>query len=502
MVWSSGGDAALIIAALGVGAVLSFVGSRLAKASGSKGWLEGGIIAILSCGLGFAFLMRPATVWVYMRLDGLGRFVTALVLGLCGVVSIYSVRYMRESDGAGRYYGLLLLMSAGVVGVVASRDTIGVYLYFELMSISSYSLVSFRKDQWAPAEAGLKYAIMNATGTGLALLGVCLAYLYTGSTSLGSVGWVLRGQGEYLSPAGIAFALTVAGLGVKSAMVPFHSWLPDAYSAAPAGVSAILSGVVTETGLIAMLRLVLGEFSEGSRVFGGILLIMAIVTMTVGNLGALGQRNIKRMLAYSSIAQVGYMMGGLGLGFGLGLPEGIRGGIFHLLTHSAMKSAAFLSAGLLIDLVGSTDMEKMRGAAREHPLEVGVLTMACLSLAGIPGFAGFMSKWWIYRAGLTSGSHLGIAVSVTAIANSIISLGYYLPLIFRLFAPGSGRVAEPEPEAFTTGVYPVAREIAWEVVPVIALGVAIMVLGTYPVPVLKALESAASATMSLVRGGI
>lgn len=485
---------------LGAGAVLSFVVTTLSRSSRRKAWMAGGVITVLTCGVAFASLIGSPAAWQYMSLDGLGRFVAALVLGLCAVVSVYSIRYMQESDGAGRYYGLLLLMSAGVVGVVASRDTIGLYLYFELMSISSYSLVSFRKDQWAPVEAGLKYAIMNATGSGLALLGICLAYLYTGSTSLGSIGWVLTRGGNFMSPPGIALALTVAGLGVKAAMVPFHSWLPDAYSSAPSGASAILSGIVTEMGLIAMLRLVLGEFSQGSQVFGIILMVMAIATMLVGNLGALGQRDIKRMLAYSSIAQVGYIMAGFGLGFGLGVEDGVRGSLFHLMTHSAMKSAAFLSAGILIDLAGTREIDGLRGIGKKHPIEAGVLTMACLSLAGIPGFAGFMSKWWIYRAGLESGSSLGVAVGIVAIANSIISLGYYLPVVFKLFAPAAPSTAGGASEYYKQGVFRVTRDFPWEVVPIIALGIAVMVLGTYPVPVLKAIESAASATMSLIGG--
>jgi formate hydrogenlyase subunit 3/multisubunit Na+/H+ antiporter MnhD subunit len=251
-----------------------------------------------------------------------------------------------------------------------------------------------------------------------------------------------------------------------------------------------------------MLRLVLGEFSQGSVVFGGILMLMAMVTMTVGNLGALGQRDIKRMLAYSSVAQVGYMMAGFGLGFGLGIADGIRGSLFHLMTHSAMKSAAFLSAGILIDMVGTREIEKMRGVGKKHPVEASILAIACLSLAGIPGFAGFMSKWWIYRAGLESGTLLGTAVGVMAVVNSVISLGYYLPLIWKLFAPAApaGARSDAEQESFLQGVSPKSAEIPWGVLPVIVLGVAVMVLGTYPVPVLRAIESAAAATISMLGG--
>ncbi|QUL97718.1 MAG: NADH-quinone oxidoreductase subunit N [Candidatus Fermentithermobacillus carboniphilus] len=505
MMFSTGGNAAFVIASLAVGAVGSYLVTYPWRRSVSRSWFLGGLVSVLAYGTALYFVFTPYKEWNYLAFDGLGRFVAIIALPLGAVVSVYSMRYMRESDGAGRYYGLLLLMSIGVMGVVSARDTIGLYLFFELMSVSSYSLVSFRKDQWAPVEAGLKYVMLNATGSSLALLGISLAYLYRDSTLLGSVGWVLRTQGaHFLSPGALALAFTVAGMGVKSAMVPFHTWLPDAYASAPAGVSAMLSGIVTEMGFVAMLRLVLGEFSQGYEVFGYVLVFMALVTMTVGNLGALGQRDIKKMLGYSSIAQMGYMMAGMGLGLGLGVSDGIRGSLFHIMTHSAMKAGAFLAAGLLIDNIGSRSIDDMRGAGQKYPLIGSVLAISALSLAGIPGFAGFMSKLWIYRAGLESGQRLGWLVSTVAIGNSVLSLGYYLPLLFVLFRRTEDS-REREVALTTEGQLPPAGTVLastrtpWELLPVLLLGVAVMVLGSYPVPVLDALESAA-ATLAFLGG--
>jgi len=493
---AGGSNIGLILVVLGAGALLGFLVPSFLRRSRAKSWLAGGLVVALSTGVALYLLSLPGSGWHYMALDGLGKFLAAVCLSLGAVVALYSTRYMRESDGAGRYYGLLLLMSIGVIGVLSSRDTVGLYLYFELMSVSSYSLVSFRKEDKAPVEAGLKYVFLNATGSILAFLGVALSYVYTGSTSLGAVGWVLTSpRASVLGPGTLALALTVGGLGVKAAMVPFHTWLPDAYSYAPAGVSAMLSGIVTEMGFIAMLRLVLGEFSQASQTFGIVLLFMALITMTVGNLGALGQRDIKRMLSYSSIAQMGYMMAGMGMGLGLGVQDGIRGSLFHIMTHSAMKAGAFLAAGLMIDNLGTRDIRDMKGAGHKHPFLGAVLTISSLSLAGIPGFAGFMSKWWIYKAGFESGTDVGIFASVVAIGNSIMSLGYYLPLIFTLF-----QQAEPVPETSAGSVRISFSQTPWEIVPALMLGVGVMFLGLYPGPVLAALESATLATLSLLGG--
>ena len=484
------GNTFLVISTLSLGSVLVFAVSTLTRNKRSLSWVLGGLVSAVTLAAAMVLLFLPRRGWDYMNLDPLALFLDPVALALGIAVAGYSTRYMRESDGAGRYYGLLILMVTGVTGILAAQDTVGLYLYFELMSISSYSLVSFRKEDLSPVDAGLKYLVLNATGSTLALTGIALSYLYTGSTSLGAVGWAIGPQGTgLLSPGGLALALTVAGLGVKSAMVPFHTWLPDAYTYAPAGVSAIMSGIVTEMGFISMLKLTLGEFTRTAQPFGYLLMCMAVVTMTVGNLGALLQKDIKRVLSYSSIAQMGYMMAGMGMGIGFGLVDGVRGSLFHILTHASMKAGAFLAAGLLIDALGTRNIREMQGAGHRYPLVSGVLVLSCLSLAGIPGFAGFMSKWWIYRTGFESGTALGTLVSVTAILNSLCSLGYYLPLIFILFKKQKRATAPPEPS-----------RTPWEIVPVLVLGVAVLVLGVYPTPVLHALDAAALRTMALLGG--
>lgn len=490
-----------IVVALGGCAVLAFVVANVCARSKAQAWLTGGVVCVAASVAALLMTFSGPLEWRYMKVDGLTRLISAVTFPLFAAVSVYSMRYMRESDGAGRYYGLLLLMELGVFGMSAAQDTLGLYFYFELMAVSSYSLVSFRKDQWAPVEAGLKYVVLNATGSGLALLGICLAFLYRGSTSLGAVGWIFGFREEgIMNPGVLAVVLTVVGMGVKTAMVPLHTWLPDAYAVAPAGVSAALSGIVTEMGLVGMLRLVLGEFPGGYEVFGSLLVIMGLASMTVGNLGALAQRDIKRILAYSSIAQIGFMMAGIGFALALGVRDGMRGSLFHVMTHGVMKACAFLAAGILIDEVGSRDIRQMRGLGHRRPLPSLILSVACLSLAGIPGFAGFMSKWWIYRAGFESGVRLGSVASAIAIGNSIISLGYYLPVIWTLFRHDADVEREsvlpesPGPQAAGAAIVP------WEMLPVVGLGVAIMVLGLYPVPVLKLIDSAVISAISFWGG--
>ena len=293
----------------------------------------------------------------------------------------------------------------------------------------------------------------------------------TGSLNLGYIRTV-AGPSPWLAAAG---ALFVIGFGVKTALVPLHTWLPDAHSQAPSGISAMLSGVVIEAGLVAMLR-ALSALVAVSSSWYLILIGIGALNMLVGNLMALQQKQVKRLLAYSSVAQIGYMLLGLGIAFYSGQLDGAQGSLFHLLNHGLMKGLAFLSAGVMLYAlhIASGDhapllIEDMAGAARRYPVAALTLSLAVLSLGGLPPLAGFMSKWQIFAAGFeTHNAWLEVLVIFAAL-NSVLSLAYYVPLINVMYR------LEPS-EKVKRGVS--MPRIMF--VPLLVLGLGIIIVGVWP----------------------
>jgi formate hydrogenlyase subunit 3/multisubunit Na+/H+ antiporter MnhD subunit len=286
-----------------------------------------------------------------------------------------------------------------------------------------------------------------------------------------------------------AVGLIIVGFGVKAAMVPLHTWLPDAHSAAPSGISAMLSGVIIEAGLIAMIKAlaVLPGINSGV-----VLIIFGIVSMFVGNFMAIVQRDLKRMLAYSSIAQMGYILLGVGLAFAYlssGGDYGFRGGFLHILNHAVMKGGAFLCAGAILHSIGTRDLEEMRGIGRKLPLLGVAFAFFGLALAGVPPLNGFISKFFICRAGVDAGGW-GIVAMVLLIVNSLLSLCYYLPAINKILF--SRDVSEKAREA--KGV-PVSMAI-----PIIIMVILTVVLGVYPALGLKIVDPVVSFMMASLGG--
>jgi len=406
---------------------------------------------------------------VQLQADGFSILMSLVVLALAFVVAVYSIGYMNRDRGVEKYHALLLLMVAGMVGLTFTTDLFNLYVFFELMAVASYVLVAFRHDTWEPVEAAFKYLVMSATGSALALLGIAIIFTYTGQLSFPEVFKALENMSPVVGM--LAAGLIIVGFGVKAAIVPLHTWLPDAHAAAPSGISAMLSGVVIQSGLFAMMRVLLGVFGPATIPLGLVLALFAVLTMTIGNLAALAQTDLKRMLAFSSIAQMGYILLGLGLGIWW-CPRaiaGLSGGVFHIMTHAFMKGLAFLCAGVIVHQLGTRDIASMRGLGHRMPFVAICFAVAGLGLAGVPPLSGFMSKWLIYKAGIDIGSWYGYTFTIIAVANSVLSLGYYLPVIGAFWAreraPGVDRMREASPLC---------------AVPIGALALVTLVLGLYP----------------------
>jgi proton-translocating NADH-quinone oxidoreductase chain N len=408
---------------------------------------------------------------VHLRFDGLSLVLAGVALLLGTLVCIFSAPYMSREFGQEKYYAMLLAMVGAMIGLGSAADLFNLWLWFELMAVTSYLLVAFYRGRPDSLEAGVKYLVQSAVGSAMVLLGIALVLGQSGTLDLET----LRADGIVTPALLAAGALFIIGFGVKAALVPLHTWLPDAHSQAPSGISAMLSGVVIEAGLIALLR-VLTALTSARLSWGVILLAFGAINMLVGNLMALRQSQVKRLLAYSSLSHVGYMLLGLGVGVYLGDVASAQGGFFHLLNHGMMKGLAFLSAGVLLYCLhiavgdhSPLEVSDLSGAARRYPLAALALSLAVLGLGGLPPLAGFMSKWQIFVAGFSTHVPLIEALVVFAALNSVLSLAYYAPLVNALYR------GTPSPVIARGSPMPVLMSV-----PLGVLSVAIVAVGIWP----------------------
>jgi len=381
----------------------------------------------------------------------------SLVLGLA--VALYSGRYLALDRRYENYYPLLLLLSSGVLGMLMAVELFTLYLFTVLTSAAAYVLVAFRRRTETAVEAGFKYAIMGGMAAILILAGI--GYIYRAGNGLTLP--LPRGQGAWPT---VGMGLLLAGYAVKGALVPAHAWLPDAHGRAPSSVSAMLSGIVIEANVYVMVKVALGV-GWPARQLGWLLIGMALLNMTVGNVMALMQDYGKRLLGYSSIAQVGYILLAWGVGLVYGLPEAIAAGLLLLVAHAAMKGLAFLSKGVCHFYCDATRVEELDGMAHRLPIAAGTFIVALAGLAGIPPLAGFVAKWQILVAALQGAGWITWLVIGGLLLNSLLSLGYYVPLM--------GRILKPH-----DGAHEGMRVSYWMVVPTLGLSALVVLLGVSP----------------------
>jgi proton-translocating NADH-quinone oxidoreductase chain N len=430
---------------------------------------------------------------ISLVMDGVGLVLAATVIVLTLLVAIFSMPYMAGEEGEEKYYALLVAMAATMVGLGCANDLFNLWVWFEAMAVTSYLLVAFYREQKASLEAGVKYLAQSAVGSALVLLGIALVFGHTGTLNLQQVLAASREPSMAMLAAG---ALFLIGFGVKTALVPMHTWLPDAHSQAPSGISAMLSGVVIEAGLVALLRS-LGCLSASSSMWGSLILAFGALNMIVGNLMALRQTQVKRLLAYSSVSHMGYMLLGFGVAIGFGITNGAAGGFFHLLNHALMKGLAFLAAGALLYSLhvargshAALTLDDLNGAANRYPITAIALSVAVLALGGLPPLSGFMSKWQMFVAGFET-RNTGVELLVIfAALNSVLSLAYYAPMVNRLY--------RHEPSAAVQAGRPVTVMMG---APLVVLTLAVIVLGFWPGLVDFITQPAALHLVSAFTGG-
>lgn len=358
---------------------------------------------------------------IALAVDGLNMFVAMVVAGMGLLVAVYSYVYMERDTGLDQFYTLFFLTMGGMMGVTLTGDIFNLYVFFEIMCISSYALVAFRR-KWDSIEAGLKYMIVSSFGTSFILLGI--AFLYGQAGSLNIADLIQKLEGISSSNLIVPLSLFVAGFGIKIAMVPLHMWMPDAYQAAPSAMAALFSGATATVGIYAMIRVVYILF--GAFAIGITFATLGLVTMVLGALMALAQRDLKRLLAYSGISQIGYIL----LGIGLGTVLGVQGGLFHLFNNAIYKTMLFMIAGAIVYRVGTSDMDQLGGLWKNMPVTGTLFAVGALAISGVPPFNGFASKWTIYVAGIEAGRPV---FTIIALITSALTLAYFLKALNSIF---------------------------------------------------------------------
>jgi len=356
--------------------------------------------------------------WV---LDGLSNLMLVIVNLISFAATLFSVKYMKRYTALYKYYALFLLMVAGMNGVVLTGDLFNLFVFLEIASVASYALVAFGTEH-EELEAAFKYLVLGSIGSTLILMGIALLYGSTGYLNMASISLVLA-QGEKTFFHLFAAVFFVVGFGIKAALVPFHPWLPDAHPSAPAPISAMLSGVLIKAlGVYSLVRVLFNVIGM-TAFLGGVIITIGVLSMTVGVFLAVGQWDFKRLLAYHSISQMGYVVLGIGLGGYILATNGnpataalaILGGLFHLANHSVFKSLLFLCSGSIEYATGTRQLKKMGGLIERLPATGFTCIVASLSIAGVPPFNGFWSKLVIILAAFQAGYYplAGIIILVS-----------------------------------------------------------------------------------------
>ncbi len=432
--------------------------------------------------------------------DGYALFFHLAILAAAALALLFSVDYVaRIGLAQGEYYALLLLATAGMMLMAAAINLMTIFVALEILSLALYALVGLDRGQPRSAEAALKYFLLGALASGFLLYGMALVYGQAGTMSLGGVREGVVRAASVAGPDGsltlllVGLGLMLAGFGFKVALVPFQMWTPDAYEGAPTSVTAFMSVGAKAAGFAALGRVALYAFAPRQDDWLWVLATLAALTMTLGNLAALRQASIKRMLAYSSIAHAGYILVGVAAGNDLGT----SGLLFYLLAYAFMNVGAFaliIAVGRFADppteaptgsLQEGASLEAFAGLAARKPGLAAAMALFMLSLAGIPPLAGFMGKLYVFGAAVQAGLAW---LAIVGVINSVISAYYYLRVVAYMYM----RPAPVAPEASGPAPSPVSPALQ------VGLGLAaaaVVVLGLWPGPVLALARIAAASLL-------
>ncbi|MBW2702103.1 MAG: hypothetical protein JRF33_14900 [Deltaproteobacteria bacterium] len=400
----------------------------------------------------------------------LGIMMTLLISFVSFLVSIYAAGYIKKGP-TDRYHMLFLVLVAGATGVVLTGDIFNLFVFFEIVCISSYALTGYNRDKNG-SEAAFKYLVQGTVGSTLILIAIALIYGLFGTLNMADIASrISSAEPAHLS---VILALFITGFGVEAAIFPLNAWLPDAHSSAPSPISAILSGIAIKTGIYAIARTTYTLFNGGDFLL--LLSTIGLVTLIVGEMLAYRQReDIKRMLAYSSIGQVGLIVFALGIA----TSSGLFGALFQLFNHAIAKSLLFLAVGYMIIKVGSNKLSSFDGLGKKMPLTCLLFAIAAFSLIGLPPFAGFISKLSIIYAAVETNNGVMFAFVVVVLLTTVVEAGYFFRLIQAFYFKGNKKPEKTDEAPF------------FALFPLITLAILIIVIGIYPQVVTRLLQGAA-----------
>ncbi len=490
-----------LLALLGGSVVVLIVGLMRSRA------VRHGVVPILTlvslaAAIGLAIWQwdeRGTMVSDALALDPLYLFaiVGVSAAGVVAVLLALGTNAPRET-AHGEYHALLLVAAGGMVVFAGAQNLITAFLGLELLSIPLYVLAASELRRRRSLESGLKYLIVGSVGSATLLYGFAMIFGATGTTDYDGIAAAISSQGlgnDPLMLAGVAFA--IVGLAFKATIAPFHQWAPDVYEGSPTAITAFMATATKVAALIAMIRLFDVALPGASAVWGPLLAILAAIAMIVGNVGALGQESMKRLLAFSSVAQAGYMLVGVLVGTQLGA----EATVFYVLAYVVMTAAAFAVIDASEREHGHDGAQGLLGLGQRKPLQAVAISVALLGLAGLPGTVGFVAKLRLVQAGVDGGYTW---LMIILVIGSMISFVYYLGVIARVWSKAesaetdvvrSGSVGAPGPVASDLGAAAVPAErqpsrTPWttSIVAVVA-GAAVVVLGVVPGPLMNAVEA-------------
>lgn len=395
-----------------------------------------------------SFISYPIGNWrvpwgIEFRVDALNAFLLLVIAMISAVVTFYARLSIAKGIPPGRvrfFYSAWLLFISGLLGVAMSGDVFNVYVLIEVSALASYTLVAMGQHENRKALSGsINYLILGTIGASFFLIGVGYLYSLTGTLNMADLNDRLKSLHDNRALI-TAFAFLLIGLSVKMALFPLHGWLPDAHGYAPPIVSALLSGVAIKVGAYVMIRLifsVLGvEFSFVKLPTGPVLWVLASLAILLGSYTAIQQTSFKRLLAYSSVAQIGY----IALGFSLANENGLTGSLIHIFNHALMKSGLFLVAGIVSYRLGEADLKGLAGLGHKMPFTMAALTAGGLGLIGVPLTSGFISKWYLVTGAIDRGV---IPLAVVILLGSLLAVIYVWKVVeIVYFKPASDSASE------------------------------------------------------------
>ena len=458
-----------------------------------KHWLgivgAGGLLITLAVTLLTQWDTEGALYDGLVTIDGFSLFFRATFLIMGAVVMLSSVEYVRRNlSHPGEYYAIIAFTIVGMMLLASSGELLTAYISLELLSFGLYVLVSFDRYNPKSNEGGTKYILLGALSSALLLFGMSQVFGLLGTTRFDGIAEALAFTDEIAPGVVVGLALIIAGLGFKVAAVPFHMWAPDVYEGAPIPITGYLAVASKAAAFALVLKIFAQALMPVVAEWQIVLVVMAALTMTLGNLVALAQSNVKRLLAYSSIAHVGYLLMGVAALAAIGPDERVQlqlshlasnGVMLHIVAYGVSNLAAFLAIAAFYNATGKDDIADLAGAARRSPYLCMVLAASLLSLAGLPVFAGFASKFYLFSAVAAQGM---LWLAGVAIFTSLISLYYYLRVLRQMYIEPPVDACPIRLPRLTVGLLG-------------ALLLAMVYLGVYPAHLMGAIQHASDALL-------